>query len=183
MAGAILAEGRGARRPLDFDLNMVPMIDLLMVTISFLLLTAAWSRLERIAADASVPGVQGVPPDAVEQRLHVEMTDPTTIVLHWDIGKTVIRSSEIARRAVVTFDHGARTVRLPDLAKALEDEWRAAGTHRQTGDPSFDELVLHAADDTPYAEIVGAMDAAYGVRRPCARGKTCPAFRVVFADN
>jgi hypothetical protein len=33
MAGAVLAEVRGARRPLDFELNMVPMIDLLLVTI------------------------------------------------------------------------------------------------------------------------------------------------------
>ena len=111
MAGAVFAEVRGARRPLDFDLNMVPMIDLLLVTISFLLLTAAWSRLERIAADASVPGAQGTPTAATEQRLHVEMTGPTTIALHWDIGRTVIRSSEIAHRAVVTTDHGARTVR------------------------------------------------------------------------
>ena len=41
--GVISTEGRGARRSVDFELNMVPMIDLLMVTISFLLITAVWS--------------------------------------------------------------------------------------------------------------------------------------------
>ena len=184
MAGAIVSEGRGARRPLDFDLNMVPMIDLLMVTISFLLLTAVWSRAARIEGEASVPSAAGALPAApTEQRLHVEMADPSRIVLHWNVGRTVVRTAEVARRSVVTVDHGARSVRFPELEAALGAEWRGAGVHRSAGDPSFDELVLHTADDAPYAEIVGAMDAAYGVKRACAGGKTCPAFRVVFAER
>jgi len=158
------------------------MIDLLMVTISFLLLTAVWSRLARIEGDAEVPCAPSATPAAVEQRLHVEMADPGKIVLHWNVGRTVIRTSDIAHRAVVTAEHGARVVRLPDLAKALEDEWRSAGVHRDATDTSFDELVLHTADDAPYAEIVAAMDAAHDVKRPCARG-SCPAFRVIFADH
>ena len=35
---------------------MIPFIDLLMVTISFLLITAVWSHMSRINADAQVPG-------------------------------------------------------------------------------------------------------------------------------
>jgi biopolymer transport protein ExbD len=183
MAGAVLSEGRGARRPLEFDLNMVPMIDLLMVTISFLLITAVWSRSARIEGETSVPSVVGPVTSPTEQRLHVEMADPSKIVLHWDIGKTVIRTSEVSRRSTVTLDHGARTVRFPDLERALADEWRAAGAHRAPGDAAFDELVLHTANDAPYSEIVGAMDAAYGIKRPCGGGKACPAFRVVFAER
>jgi biopolymer transport protein ExbD len=183
MAGAIVSEGRGGRRSLDSDLNMVPMIDLLMVTISFLLITAVWSHSARIEGETSVPAAQGAVVPPVEQRLHVEMGDPAKIVLHWNLGRTVIRTSDVGRRSVVTVDHGARTVRFPDLEQALAEEWRTTGAHRAPGDSSFDELVLHTADDAPYAEIVGAMDAAYGVRRACAGGKTCPAFRVVFAER
>jgi len=183
MAGASVGEARGARRPLDFDLNMVPMIDLLMVTISFLLLTAVWSHSARIEAETAAPSAGGSSPAQLEQRLHVEMGDPSRIVLHWNVGKTILRTAEIARRSVVTLDRGTRTVRFPDLQKALDEEWHTAGAHRAPGDQAFDELVLHTADDAPYAEIVGAMDAAYGVKRACAGGKTCPAFRVVFAER
>jgi biopolymer transport protein ExbD len=181
MAGIVLEGGRGGRKPLDSDLNMVPMIDLLMVTISFLLLTAVWTHFQRVPSDAMAPGAPGPtsePP--AEAHLHVEMNDPQRFVLHWNLGPTVIRSREVPRREVVTMDHGARTVRFPDLVAALDEEWRAAGSHRDAGDRGLDDLVLHTADDVPYATFIGAMDAAYAVKRTC--GKTpCSAFHVAFA--
>ena len=183
MAGAILNEGRGGRRALEFDLNMVPMIDLLMVTISFLLITAVWTHLERVEGEASAPSAPGTIPAPTEPRLHVEMGEPARVVLHWNSGGTVTRTTEIASRPVVSHDHGGRRVRFPDLEKALQEEWRVAGAHRTPSDSAFDQLVLHTADDAPYAEIIGAMDAAYGVRRSCAGGKACPAFRVVLAER
>jgi len=48
--------GAGKRKSLDSEINMIPMIDLLMVTISFLLITAVWTHMARINADAQVPG-------------------------------------------------------------------------------------------------------------------------------
>ena len=60
MAGVDVGGGSsGKRRTLDSEINMIPFIDLLMVTISFLLITAVWSHMSRINADAQVPG----PPD------------------------------------------------------------------------------------------------------------------------
>jgi hypothetical protein len=111
------------------------------------------------------------------------MGDPARVLLHWNRGPTVIRSVEIENRPVVTLDHGARSVRFPDLQKALEEEWRAAGVHRGASDPAFDEIVLHTADAAPYSEIVGAMDAAYGVKRPGGGRTARSAFRVVFAER
>jgi hypothetical protein len=182
MASVALEAGRGGRRTLDSELNMVPMIDLLLVTISFLLLTAVWSRSARIESDAMIPGAAGSGAAATEPRLHVDMTDPAKIVLRWSEGPSVIRTSEIARRAEPSMS-GAHAVRFPELGRKLAAEWEAAGTHRAETDSSFDELVLHTRDDAPYAEIVGAMDAAYGVKRRCAGGTPCPAFRVVFASR
>jgi len=46
--------GKGGRRSLDSEINMIPMIDLLMVTISFLLITAVWTHMSRINASISV---------------------------------------------------------------------------------------------------------------------------------
>jgi hypothetical protein len=185
MAGAIAATPAGprGRRSLDSELNMIPMIDLLMVTISFLLITAVWTNMARVDADAQVPGTEGPTPAAVETRLHVELGDPAKIVLHWNAGPTVVRSAEIPRREEVTLARGVRSVTFAGLGAKLAEEWGAAGTHRTVTDPRFDELVLHTPDDANYAEIVSAMDAAYGVKRPCAGGRSCSAFRVVFASH
>jgi biopolymer transport protein ExbD len=185
MAGVIAASPAGprGRRSLDSELNMIPMIDLLMVTISFLLITAVWTNMARIDADAQVPGAEGAAPAGVETRLHLELGDPARIVLHWNAGPGVVRSVEIPRREEVTVERGVRKVSFEGLGAKLAEEWEAAGTHRATTDARFDELVLHTADDASYAEIVSAMDAAYGVKRPCARGKACSAFRVVFASR
>jgi biopolymer transport protein ExbD len=181
MAGVTLGATRGARRALDSELNMVPMIDLLMVTISFLLITAVWSHMARLQADAMVPG--GAAPANTEARLHVEMGDPGKITLHWNVGRTVVRTAEIPRHEVVTVERGARAAAFPDLRAKLEEEWHAIGSHSAATDPASDELVLHTSDSASYAEIVGAMDAAFGVKRACAGGRACPAFRVVFASE
>src|ERR1041384_6396333 len=46
--------GGGGKRTLDFDLNLVPFIDLLSCCISFLLITAAWNQLARIETNQKV---------------------------------------------------------------------------------------------------------------------------------
>ena len=56
MGGVNVGGGKGGRRSLDSEINMIPMIDLLMVTIAFLLITAVWTHMARINADAQVPG-------------------------------------------------------------------------------------------------------------------------------
>ncbi len=179
--------GRGGRRALDSDLNMVPMIDLLMVTISFLLITAVWSSSARLEADAHVPGTAtGAPPSELP-RLHVDVTDPARILLRWSVGATVTRATEIPRDETrlgprADASRGG-SVRFAGLSDALGREWREAGSHQSPSDPAFDELVLHTADDASYAEIVGLMDAAYAVKRSCGGRKSCPAFRVVFASR
>ena len=69
--------GHGGRRSLDSEINMIPMIDLLMVTISFLLITAVWSHMARLNADAQVPGPprpETEPtPKEPDKTLHIEM--------------------------------------------------------------------------------------------------------------
>jgi biopolymer transport protein ExbD len=56
MAGMTLLPGKGGRKPLDATLNLVPFIDLLSCCISFLLITAVWTQLDRIAAHAAGGG-------------------------------------------------------------------------------------------------------------------------------
>src|SRR5271165_5141921 len=93
--------GGGGRKKVDSQINMIPMIDLLMVTISFLLITAVWTHMARVNADAAVPGPVGLdkPPPAPEAQLHVLMPSPDRFVLAWKQGIVTIDSIELTRTA------------------------------------------------------------------------------------
>lgn len=189
--------GKGGRRSLDTEINMIPMIDLLMVTISFLLITAVWTQSSRIDANANVPGPASNTPECTdpadpkckpEARLHVQTTDPARFLLVWKEGTTVIRSAEVAREASrqrVGKD-GKAIVSFPALAARISEEWKSAGVHRDPTDHRFDKAVVHAGNDMPYGEIVAVMDAVSQPKRPFASGgRTAPtaAFEMTFATD
>lgn len=185
MAGVNVEGGKGGRRSLDSEINMIPMIDLLMVTISFLLITAVWVHSQRLVADAQVPGPSTEPPCGAdckeEARLHVETSDPTKFVLAWKQGRTVVRTAEVARDT-----KKSGTVAFPSLAAKVSEEWKASGAHRETTDRRFDRAVVHAANDMPYAELIAVLDAVAQPKRPVSNGSKLvetTAFEVTFATD
>ncbi len=183
---SVESNGRGGRKSVDAEINMIPMIDLLMVTISFLLITAVWSHSARLSADAQVPGRPEVmfPPPAAERQLHIDMRSADKFVLTWKQAGATLTTTEIPRREVVSLNRGARVVRYPELAARVASEWASAGAHRDEGDGAIDRAVLHTGNETSYATVVGAMDAAYQVERPLRAGTKVarvPAFRVSLA--
>ena len=49
MAGGMdLGNAKGPKKPLDATINLVPFIDLMAVTISFLIMTAVWTQIGRL---------------------------------------------------------------------------------------------------------------------------------------
>ena len=195
--GGVDIGGSKNKRALDSEINMIPMIDLLMVTISFLLITAVWVQSSRIDANANVPGPVSEPPpctDAAgvpckpEARLHVQTTDPSKFVLVWKEGNTVVRSTDVPRepnRQTVGKD-GKKIVTFPALAARINEEWKAAGVHRDASDKRFDKAVVHAGNEMAYGEIVAVMDAVSQPQRPfAAGGKTAAAaaFEMTFATD
>lgn len=189
MGGVSVGGGKGGRRTLDSEINMIPMIDLLMVTISFLLITAVWTHMARINADAQVPGPpREVEPDKIEpeKQLHVEMRQPDKFVLIWKQSGTVISTVDVPRKDVVVEKGGQKSVRYPDLAAKIEQEWKTVGSHRDGTDKKFDQAILHTDNETQYVFLIGVIDAIYQAHRPFAfGGKTeqVPAFNVTFAVN
>jgi hypothetical protein len=186
MAGLDLEAGRGrGRKSVDSDINMIPMIDLLMVTISFLLITAVWSHMARVDADAAVPGSPVVdPPPAAEAQLHVLMASPDRFVLAWKEGTTTIDSMELTRASGGSAGRDLHGMRFPELAAKVDSEWKTKGRHSRPTDPGFDRAVVHTGDATEFADIVGVLDAVSSPRRSVMLGgkaATVPAFHVVFA--
>ena len=58
MGGVNLPEG-GGKRSLDFELNLVPFIDLLSCCISFLLITAVWTQMGQLETTQKLDGGPG----------------------------------------------------------------------------------------------------------------------------
>jgi len=137
--GVHLESGGGGRRPVDADINLIPMIDLLVVTISFLLITAVWTQLARMDVTQRTPGPSAMFDDRDLDRL----------VLHMDDAGFVL-SSRTGERLQIGKKDGAY-----DLARVGE-ALRAA----KRADPTRDDLVLAPSDGVRYDEVIAAMDTA-----------------------
>ncbi len=182
--------GKGGRKSLDSEINMIPMIDLLMVTISFLLITAVWTHMARINADAQVPGPprpdQEVDKQEPEKQLHVEMRSPEKFVLIWKQAGTVISTIDVPRKDDLQTEGSTKVVRYPELAAKIESEWKTVGSHRDPTDRKFDQAILHTDNETQYVYIIGVIDAIYQPKRDYNVGgkmEKMPAFNVTFAVN
>ena len=182
--------GGGKRKSVDSDINMIPMIDLLMVTISFLLITAVWTTMARINADAQVPGPPR--PDVEqektepEKQLNIEMRDEDKFVLVWKQGSTTVDSIDVPRKDVVTQAGAVEVVRFPDLAEKIESEWKAKGQHSNPTDRKLDQAILHTDNKTEFKYIIGVIDAVYQTHRDMQLGpktEKLPAFNITFAVN
>jgi biopolymer transport protein ExbD len=172
--------GRGERRPRNHELPLVPFIDFLLCLVAFLLVTAVWSRMARLEADARTGGGSDPAPSA--PALHVEMRGEETFRLTWRDGATVLSMTEVPRTVVKS---GVEP-RYPELARSISEEWSKHGSHRAKGDSSLDRAVLHTDNDAPFAEVAAVLDALHEPRREIARGETratISAFDVTFAAN
>jgi len=175
--------GKHDKRSLNRDINMIPFIDLLMVTVAFLLITAVWISFSRVEVDAQVPGPPDgeIHPERVERVLHVYVHD-NDFTLTWKQGATVLREALLERRPVVVDDG----VRYPDLAERVAREWRLQGAHQDASDGAADRCVLHTDDRMPFVEMVGVMDAIHQAKRSWStpRGTLeVAAFRVALASR
>jgi biopolymer transport protein ExbD len=188
MAGIDTGGGHGGRRSVNMELPLIPFIDFLLCLVAFLLVTAVWSQMARINADARVPGPpRDEPPEKVEKpkSLHVEMRGEKKFQLVWKEGSTVINTIDVERKEVQSGEAG--DIMFPALAKKVDEEWKQNGAHRAATDKKLDEAVLHTDNTTPFAQIIAVIDAIYTPKREYQMGpgqtEKIPAFNVTFAVN
>ena len=178
MGGVDVGSGRGNRRAASTELNMIPFVDLLMVTVAFLLITAVWVQSGRLNVTASVPGdvKEVVTPKPVERVMHVHASSDAFVV-SWKQADTVVSETRLARAA--TSDDA--WTRSSELEGAIRAEWQRFGGHRDPSDRSSDRAVLHVDDRAPFAEIAGLLDAIAATRREVIDGREVAAFETSFA--
>jgi biopolymer transport protein ExbD len=185
MGGVSVESGGGGRRSLDSEINMIPMIDLLMCLICFLLITAVWSTMARINANAQVPSdkTDPLPPKEPPKMLHVSISEEK-FVLAWKQSGTVLTTPLDVDKKPLTVGKGDNaSVKYPDLATKITEEWKKNGQHREATEKEYDQAVLHCDNGTKYKEIVAVIDAINAPQRafPGSKGKPLPAINVTFA--
>jgi len=136
MGGVNLPEG-GGKRTVDFELNLVPFIDLLSCCISFLLITAAWTqlaRLETIQKVEAAGGAGGTPEDKIQ-----------LVVFDWGYELLPPGQSESCaiRKRDGGYDH-----------QFLRRELQRMRTER----PLMTIAAVAADDKLDFIEVVGVMD-------------------------
>lgn len=183
MSGVSVDGGGGGRRSLDSEINMIPMIDLLMCMISFLLITAVWSTMSRLNADAQVPSQRNdvdVTPQEPEAMLHVAMQGDEEFSLSWRKGTAVtVGPIKVPKKSTVVNDQ----IRYEELAEKIKAEWEANGSHKAASDKKQDQAVLHCDNQTPFKEIIAVIDAIYRPQREFpggGLGKKYPSLNVTF---
>ena len=68
--------GKGGKKSLDTAINLVPFIDLMAVTISFLIMTAVWNQISRLTVTQSGgPSDSSAPPDMKTLPLNLLVTE------------------------------------------------------------------------------------------------------------
>lgn len=135
--------GGGGKHGLDFEINLIPFIDLLSCLISFLLITAVWSQLGRV--DVTSQGKSSNEgPDTPPEPLPMVLVDKDGYYISMP---TETGPRRIARNADTTY-------KALDLKEAMRQV--------RTVDPNMTKVQVSATDDVPYKEVVKVFDVARG---------------------
>jgi biopolymer transport protein ExbD len=137
--------GKGGKKPLDAAINLVPFIDLMAVTISFLIMTAVWTQIGRLQVANS--GAAAEPSTPTEDK-----TPPITLL----ITERELRLSAGAQNFDPIPVTRTATNRI-DLEK-LKDKFKELKTQL----PDASAITLQAEDGIKYDDLVRIIDECKG---------------------
>jgi biopolymer transport protein ExbD len=169
---------RGVRRT-NHELTLIPFIDFLLCLVTFLLATASFADFARLSSNANLPGKPADTPDAADKRLHVDVREHVFHVTRQS-GATVLVSNDVPL-AAVELARGGRSY--PELARFLDRDWRANGSHRDPTDRALDQAVLHVQNSAEYEDVVAVIDALRAPQRAYPGMKQGSVFAVSFAAD
>ena len=134
-------DSKGNRKDTNFELNLVPFIDLMSVMITFLLITAVWSQVSMIKLGSSIYGKENTdekmkppPRSDVPFRLDVKATGYRII-----IGKQKIQIPKVNNE----YDKRSLLARLEQIKQAYPDKV---------------DCVITAEEELKYEYLIHGMD-------------------------
>lgn len=137
--GPPVPEGSGGKKAVDFQLNLIPFIDLLSVLISFLLMTSVWTQTARIEVRQSPNLPSDEPPEQEEEKLNL------TVIIKGS-GYTVQKKSAVVKE-IEKQGEDYDTETLSEVLKQVVAEH-----------PSNNEITVTSEDKVPYQELISVMD-------------------------
>ena len=131
----------GGKKSVDFQINMIPMIDLLSVLISFLLMTSVWTQIAKIDVKQSpnLPSEDQPPPPPDEEKLNLT-------VLIKASGYSVTAKGAVLKDIEKKGDVYDSTV----LSEVLK---QSRAEH-----PENEDVQVTSEDKVPYKELITVMD-------------------------
>ena len=145
MAGAAPQEhtGKGGKKALDAELNLVPFIDLLSCCIAFLLITAVWTQISGLNVASS-----GGPPDQQKEQqtidIKLSMTDKGYAL---QMAGATIDIPKMAGKEGPAFDRKTLVDKLKTLKASLPDQ---------------QAITVQPQDDVVYEDLVAIVDICVG---------------------
>lgn len=147
MAGGMdLGTSKGGKKPLDAQINLTPFIDLMAVTICFLIMTAVWTQIGRL--QVSQQG-QGGDPTEQDQKEQIQVTltlGEKEIKLM--AGPTQLPPIPIHRDDKGKLDLAALTAQLKEVKAQLP--------------PDKSDITLQTEDNVRYEDLVRVIDECIG---------------------
>lgn len=152
MAGGMdLGGGKGGKKPLDVSINLTPFIDLMAVTISFLIMTAVWTQIGRL----QVSQAGGA---STEEQQEEEKTKTVQLTLLVSPTEMRLSADQSAFDPIpLTRDDKGR----PDLSKLI-----ARFKELKTQLPDQTAITLQTEDKVRYEDLVRIIDECIGSGLP-----------------
>lgn len=161
MGGAApVSSGKGGKKAVDAEINLVPFIDLLSCLISFLLISAVWTQITSIqvtqtgglSSESDPP-----PPDETTIEVRVTLTDRGYILAlagtPVELPKTNVEKKD---------DLGNTSTTLGFDTKALGEKLKLVKTNY----PAQKAVTVAAEDAIVYDDLVGTIDAIVALDLP-----------------
>src|SRR5688572_28596652 len=145
MSVSVDSGGKGGKKPLNADLNLVPYIDLLTCMVAFLLITAVWTQLSRLQAQQKGQGQSGeeVPPVLQVNIVELVNQEGFNVVVGQDQTPIPKKGND--------YD-------FEELGKALN---KAKDAH-----PDKNDVQVASEDQIVFDTLIRAMDTALSARFP-----------------
>ena len=130
---------KGGKKPLDAMLNLVPFIDLMAVTIVFLIMTAVWTQLGRLQVSQGVSDLEPTPP---------EINQPITLLISEKELRLTVGGSSLDPLPIARDEHGRmETASLIAKLRVLKQQ-----------QPDQAAITLSTEDGVKYEDLVRLID-------------------------
>jgi len=147
MGVSLAPSGKGGKKALDAELNLIPFIDLLIVNICFLLITAVWVQMARIQVSQKGRGAASDKQDDTPPEMRVKV-----VVLVGDDGYTITAGGErlVIPKQGQIYDTEKLGKQLHEIKARLPE--------------NKDDITVAAEDGIQYKHLIRAMDIALAQR-------------------